>query len=75
MDNDGILSKRMPDAGMPGIMRKENDKYKIYESKKFMAKYKECSKDPNKSLIRKIILMEKKFYLYRIHNIVKEVLL
>ena len=53
VDNDGILSKRMPDAGIPGIMRKENDKYKIYRSKKFMARYKECSKDPNKKFDKK----------------------
>ncbi len=48
IDDKRILSKRMPDASKPGIIRKEGNQYVLYASEKFMAKYKECKNDPNK---------------------------
>lgn len=53
IDDKRILSKRMPDASKPGIIKKENDKYVLYDSEKFMAKYKECKNDPNKQFSKK----------------------
>lgn len=47
IDDKRILSKRMPDASKPGVIRREDNKYVLYDSEKFMAKYKECKNDPN----------------------------